>query len=500
MIYQYNGLGQLTRKADAGNNIAKEYTYDTAGNRATMAVSGSEVYSTSYVYDANNRLLKESTPNGTSTEGFDYYYDKNGNQTGKASFVVAPPSEVPMGVAIATVGIENSSQEVSVEILDFDVMNQLISVKNEDGTHTYAYKPDGLRLSKIINGEKTTHIWDGSNIAMELDSSGNVIDKYVRGINLIRNDSNIYYVFNAHGDVVQTTDTAGIAEKEYDYDAFGVEIDPDDGDENPWRYCGEYFDSETDTIYLRARYYHPRTGRFITEDPIRDGLNWYTYCYNNPIMFIDPSGLSTNFDNRIQKYHGAPISVGEMVDLLGGTLVWDSATLTATVTIGGKTSSFQLDMSPVATRNPDAPYLGSDGRMYVDEMVFYAKMGIIAYKYTDGNISGLVVIVEDAAQNEAAALARVTIPIGNNDFIVRDLRNRSVDPAMEIRDCYKEQGESHRYAIIDILLYLEKVNPTKWARTRNSLEWEFEYHSGLSILPGSIGERGKDAMLNNAAE
>ena len=37
--------------------------------------------------------------------------------------------------------------------------------------------------------------------------------------------------------------------------------------------------------------YDPSTGRFINEDPIRDGLNWYAYCGNNPVMFVDPWGL-----------------------------------------------------------------------------------------------------------------------------------------------------------------------------------------------------------------
>ena len=61
---------------------------------------------------------------------------------------------------------------------------------------------------------------------------------------------------------------------------------------NPFRYCGEYYDDETDLIYLRNRYYDNQTGRFITEDPIKDGLNWYAYCGNNPINNIDPLGLS----------------------------------------------------------------------------------------------------------------------------------------------------------------------------------------------------------------
>ncbi len=57
------------------------------------------------------------------------------------------------------------------------------------------------------------------------------------------------------------------------------------------RYCGEYTDTESGLIYLRNRYYDPSIGRFITEDPIRDGSNWYIYCDNNPVMYVDPSGL-----------------------------------------------------------------------------------------------------------------------------------------------------------------------------------------------------------------
>jgi RHS repeat-associated protein len=55
-------------------------------------------------------------------------------------------------------------------------------------------------------------------------------------------------------------------------------------------YCGEYYDEETGTYYLRARYYAPRLGRFTQEDSARDGLNWYVYCGNDPINFSDPDG------------------------------------------------------------------------------------------------------------------------------------------------------------------------------------------------------------------
>jgi len=77
----------------------------------------------------------------------------------------------------------------------------------------------------------------------------------------------------------------------YEYDAFGNERNPEKGDENPFRYCGEYLDLETNTYYLRARSYNPVIGRFLSEDQIRSGENWYIYANNNPIKFIDPDGL-----------------------------------------------------------------------------------------------------------------------------------------------------------------------------------------------------------------
>ena len=44
--------------------------------------------------------------------------------------------------------------------------------------------------------------------------------------------------------------------------------------------------------YLRNRYYDPSIGRFTTEDPVKDGDNWYAYCGNNPVNRIDPNGCT----------------------------------------------------------------------------------------------------------------------------------------------------------------------------------------------------------------
>ena len=107
----------------------------------------------------------------------------------------------------------------------------------------------------------------------------------------------LYYLYNGHGDVVQLAHTtSGAVMKSYDYDAFGKEKAPDDTDPNPFRYCGEYYDKETGTYYLRARYYDPAIGRFTCEDTVRGDatdplkLHLYTYCGNDPVNNIDPSG------------------------------------------------------------------------------------------------------------------------------------------------------------------------------------------------------------------
>ena len=96
-------------------------------------------------------------------------------------------------------------------------------------------------------------------------SNGSGVTTYLRGVTgLISqkkpDNTKLYYMTNGHGDVTALVNPSGSITKTYTYDAFGVEQNIDPADTNPFRYCGEYFDKETNSIYLRARYYNPGIG------------------------------------------------------------------------------------------------------------------------------------------------------------------------------------------------------------------------------------------------
>ncbi len=71
--------------------------------------------------------------------------------------------------------------------------------------------------------------------------------------------------------------------------------------ENRFGFAGEQYDPAANLYYLRARFYNPVIGRFIQEDTYYgDGLNLYTYCHNNPVGYVDPSGHEGICQNKYQ--------------------------------------------------------------------------------------------------------------------------------------------------------------------------------------------------------
>lgn len=111
------------------------------------------------------------------------------------------------------------------------------------------------------------------------------------------------------GSITHVVDEEGNVLNRYEYDAFGDFTVKEETIQNRFGYTGEQYDPIAGLYYLRARFYNPVIGRFIQEDTYYgDGLNLYSYCQNNPIRYVDPSGFAgeicdfkSNAINEIKK-------------------------------------------------------------------------------------------------------------------------------------------------------------------------------------------------------
>jgi len=103
---------------------------------------------------------------------------------------------------------------------------------------------------------------------------------------------------DVRGSTVRVSDVHGNTVARVVYDAWGTPLVQPvasfnfAGIDDLINFTGYRYDSVMGVYISRFRIYDPVNRRFISEDPIRDGLNWYAYVNNNPIVFVDPLGLA----------------------------------------------------------------------------------------------------------------------------------------------------------------------------------------------------------------
>jgi RHS repeat-associated protein len=251
------------------------YGYDGFGNIESIDKNGQQY---KFAYDGINRLSEENSVIETSS----YLYDHQGNRR----------------TLQTTKNLQVSSSEYS-----FNEVNQLSSFTIENGQKgSFTYYPNGLRATKTVDNETTRYIYLNGVVIEELDGEGNVKAQNIWGNELLHRSvtgkKSGYYFYNGHGDVVEIKDGNGNTLNQYEFDIWGniISEKEDPNMDNPFLYSGEMFDKETGLYYLRARYYDPGMGRFISEDTYEGelknplSLNYYTYVYNNPLRYKDPSG------------------------------------------------------------------------------------------------------------------------------------------------------------------------------------------------------------------
>jgi RHS repeat-associated protein len=257
ITYDYDPLYRLT-SAEYSTGERYEYAYDAVGNRTVYSETTPDgTRTTPYEYDTADRL--------TSVDGVAYTWDNRGNQTSNGTLTFA-----------------------------YDAANRLVGVSGGGAEVAYGYNGDGLRVWRTANGQTSRYTWDLAGGLPQLLSDGETL--YVPGVGQYRDGEWTYTLADGLGSVRQLADGQGYVVQRYDYSPFGQVMAAEGGWANPLRYSGEQWDADAGLLYLRARWYDPATGRFLTRDPF-PGLaalpqtqHPYVYVGNNPVNLVDPSG------------------------------------------------------------------------------------------------------------------------------------------------------------------------------------------------------------------
>src|ERR1035437_1259485 len=261
--YTFDSLNRLTGATHPAAQPGESYTYDAVGNRKSSNLS------TSYSYDAANRLLSDST--------YDYTVNAKGDLTKKT---------------------ERATGKSASYNYDLDSRMKTFSSPTFDYSY-YSYDGLGRRIAKTVANTTTQYVYDGPNIIAEYDNNGSLVARYTHGpgidevLSVKRGGTTSYFQRDGLGSVVQTVSASGNTSS-YKYDSYGRIISQAGSAQSLYAFTGREYDSESGLYYYRARYYNPDAGRFMSEDPIGllGGLNQYAYVRNNPITLTDPMGLS----------------------------------------------------------------------------------------------------------------------------------------------------------------------------------------------------------------
>jgi RHS repeat-associated protein len=314
--WSYDGIYRLTNEtialAPSHNNGSVGYGLDPVGNRLTESSSLSDIPSGASTFNADDELSSET-------------YDQNGNVTaaGGKSFT-------------------------------YDSENRLVSMSASGKSVSMVYDAFGNRVAKTVNGVTTQYLVESDlnptgypQVFDELNSSGVVTRTYTYGLQRISENLSpaltgnstwtpSFYGYDGGGNVRQLTSMASSVTDSYEYDAFGNSFTVSGSTPNNFLYRGEQYDPDLGLYYLRARYYNPLTGRFMSRDPfsghiqIPQSLHRYNYASANPVNRRDPLGLDDDLEDAVLLNRAAnasrfvgTIGCGISLGMLAGSAAFD---------------------------------------------------------------------------------------------------------------------------------------------------------------------------------
>ncbi|MBN8515445.1 Calx-beta domain-containing protein [Accumulibacter sp.] len=338
--YAYDGTGRLL-ETHYGNGTVALNLFDNAGRLASLqnlAADGSTVSRFDYTYDSMSRPVEVGTVDGVWTYGYDalgrltsaaldsvvsdivdqrltYTYDPAGNRIRTLNDGTTADYAVNNMNQYVSVGAASYSYDADGNLIGkvegadtwiyrYDAENRLVGAETPAGTWSYEYDALGNRVAAVHDGVRTEYLIDPlglGNVVGEYDGSGTRFASYDYGLGLVSRDDSLgataFYTFDRIGSTSALTDESGNVVNRYVQAPFGETLRSNELVENPFEFVGQYgvMAEESGLHFMRARYFSPELGRFLSQDPlgVLSDVNGYTYSGNSPTTSIDPSGLVT---------------------------------------------------------------------------------------------------------------------------------------------------------------------------------------------------------------
>jgi RHS repeat-associated protein len=335
----YDSQGRI-RHIQYGNGTSTDYAYgqDLRLARIRTMIGGTDLQDLNYIFDKNGNVITltdnlrnnirafgydeldrltsaQNIPDGMGTSDHNFQYDSIGNMTYKsdAGFMLYGVNAGPHAVTSAgsysyQYDANGNMTSGKNKTLEYDVENRIIRITQSDAVTSFMYDGDGgrVRVSRTANNETRTTTYIGSLFEIQASDSGqqatvkHIFAGSTRVASVEKQAGSTealtrYYHGDHLGSSSIITDQDGQQVQYLEYAPYGTVTRNEGADVAAYKFTGKELDS-TGLYFYSARYYDPEIGRFVTPDTIvqspydPQSLNRYSYCRNNPIKYVDPSG------------------------------------------------------------------------------------------------------------------------------------------------------------------------------------------------------------------
>ncbi len=383
--YAYDQIGNITLK----DGLSYQYGFNAGVHAVTSTSDG-----TTYKYSANGNMISKQTSKGFWSYVYDnqnrltavgyqpmaktvkkiaeYFYDGDGGRTRKVVYRYLDPAY----------------RNDETKDIFFTQMGNINFGPNDMVTSQTTYVGN---LYEIEDSRKTKNIFLGSIRIAAV--TGTEVD---------------FYHMDHLGSANIITDATGALRSLTEYDPFGkISRFVRFGSKinTGWQYFNDKpFDDETGLIFYGARYYDPKLGRFITADTIvqepgnPQTLNRYTYCNNNPVNLIDPTGHKWSWKKFWSSFVGGVVSalsaivLGPLGPVLAGAIAGALGGITNAAMSGGNIGQGAMWGAAFGFGSAVAGFAVSQGFGKIGQQIFDSSVVIASgiNGYRTGDVAGFL--------------------------------------------------------------------------------------------------------------